>query len=418
MKYLRLALLVFASTLGLARAQDEEERRAPPTEIPDFSNLDEYIYEPKSTVTIGIRHLSGPKTQFAGQGRIVSPEDAGPTTGNNITRNYHDGTVSPDARFVPRVDSSGNPVIDPDSNGQVFDKVAPDGKTNTWAYGDARQASEAPGYMAFHTYSANIVDTATRSLDALSSLGLDLTVTRDMGKLFGTRMTWNLTAGMSANDISAKTSGYVLADRLTRTDYYSLFGQTAPSAPYSAPSSTTQTVLDAAGNTVTNTDGSSQLVSVDTTVLISDQPVASMSSTLRDATSVTSRWKLKGAYYTFRAGPTIWIPITSRFRASFSFGPALVYAGTDYTVTETFTPDIGADLTDTNSSQTYHLMPGYYADANLQFDITERAGLYAGAVFQSAGTYKQNLDAENAHYTTKVDLSNQSGLRAGMTVRF
>ena len=43
MKKLRLALVTFASTLGVAYAQDEE-RRAPPVEIPDFSNLDEYIY--------------------------------------------------------------------------------------------------------------------------------------------------------------------------------------------------------------------------------------------------------------------------------------------------------------------------------------------------------------------------------------
>ena len=40
MKHLRLALFAFVSTAGLAFAQDEE-RRAPPVEIPDFSNLDE-----------------------------------------------------------------------------------------------------------------------------------------------------------------------------------------------------------------------------------------------------------------------------------------------------------------------------------------------------------------------------------------
>src|ERR1044071_2636272 len=106
MKHLRLAHLAYVSTAGLALAQ-EEERRAPPIEIPDFSNLDEYIYEPKSTVRLGFRHLSGAKTRFSGQGHIPSPEDPGAATGANLTRIYHDGSVRPDARTVGRLDSSG-----------------------------------------------------------------------------------------------------------------------------------------------------------------------------------------------------------------------------------------------------------------------------------------------------------------------
>src|SRR5258708_39843762 len=120
MKHLRLALFAFVSTLGLASAQDEE-RRAPPVEIPDFSNLDEYFYEPKSTVTFGFRYISGAKTSFAGRGRLVSPEDPGAQTGTNLSRAYHDGAVQVDARTVARLDSSGNPVIDPQATSQIFD---------------------------------------------------------------------------------------------------------------------------------------------------------------------------------------------------------------------------------------------------------------------------------------------------------
>jgi hypothetical protein len=138
MKYLRLALVVFASALGIARAQDDE-RRAPPTEIPDFSNLDEYIYEPKSTVTLGFRHLSGAKTTFSGRGSVPAPEDPGPKTGANLFRLYHDGSVEPDQRIAPQFDPAGNPIMDGAS--QVFAPIAPDGKTNTWSYGDLRQLS-------------------------------------------------------------------------------------------------------------------------------------------------------------------------------------------------------------------------------------------------------------------------------------
>lgn len=416
MKHLRLALFVFVSTAGLAFAQDEE-RRGPPVEIPDFSNLDEYIYEPKSTVRFGFRHISGAKTSFQGQGHVAAPEDIGAATGANIARTYHDGSVQPDARTVARLDSSGNPVIDPQTNTPVFDLIAPDGRTNTWNYTDASQLS-TPGYIAFHSYSADVTDTAVRQKDAGSSAGMDLSVSRDMGKLFGSRFTWNLTGGVSINDISANTADRVRATMTTLTDFYSYFGQMPPAAPYSSPSSATTTVVDASGNPVLNDDGTTRTVTTDTSVLIGNEPAGRTSSQLTDDASVTNRWKVKGAYYTFRVGPTVWIPITTRLRASLSLGAALVYSGTNYTVTQTFEPELGAEISDTSTSNAYKLLPGYYADATLQFDLTERTGFYAGAIFQSAGSYTQTVDTESAHYTTKIDLANQNGVRAGLSIRF
>jgi hypothetical protein len=416
MKHFRLALFAFASLTGLAYAQDEE-RRAPPVEIPDFSNLDEYIYEPKSTVRFGFRYISGAKTSFSGRGMILSPEDPGAATGANQLRAYHDGSVQPDARVVARFDTSGNPIIDPQTNSPAFDPITPDGRTNSWNYADASQLSR-PGFVAFHTYSAEIIDDAIRQKESGSSAGMDLAVSRDMGKLFGSRIAWNLTAGMSINDIAANTNDRVLATLTTLTDFYSLFGQVPPEAPYSSPSSATSTIVDASGNPVLNDDGTVSTVTVDTSVLIGNEPAGRNLTNLTDDMSVNNRWRIKGSYYTFRVGPTVWIPITTRLRASMSVGAALVYSGTSYTVTQTFEPALGAEISDTNSSEAYKLLPGYYADATLQYDLTERAGFYAGAVFQSAGSYTQNVDTENSHYTTKIDLGNQNGVRAGMSIRF
>jgi hypothetical protein len=417
MKRFRLALFVFASAVGLAYAQDEE-RRAPPIEIPDFSNLDEYIYEPKSTLRFGFRYISGAKTSFSGQGRIATTEDPGPLTGANLLRIYHDGSVRPDARTVARLDSSGNQVTDPQGGGAIYDPIAPDGRTNTWNYTNASQLNEIPGYVAFHTYSAEVTDTAVRQKDGGSTSGMDLAVTRDMGKLFGGRLAWNLTAGMSVNDISTKTASAVQANITSTTDYYSLFGQTPPDAPYSSPSSTTTTVVDAAGNPVRNDDGTTQTVSVDTSVLLGNEPAGRKQSTTPSDTSVTNRWKLKGSYFTFRFGPTVLVPFTTRFHVSLSLGAALVYSGTNYTVTQSFQPELGSEISETSSSSAYKLLPGYYADATLQYDLTDRTGFYAGAVFQSAGDYTQRIDNETAHYATKIDLSNQSGVRAGLSYRF
>ena len=149
-----------------------------------------------------------------------------------------------------------------------------------------------------------------------------------------------------------------------------------------------------------------------------NEPAGRTVSDKTDATSVTNRWKLKGAYYTFRAGPTLVLPVSGRFRASISAGAAVIYSGSNYSVTQSYTPDIGAEITDSSTSFAYKLLPGYYADASLQFDITDTAGFYAGAVYQSAGSYSQNLNTATANYATRIDFSNQSGMRAGMTIRF
>ena len=416
MKHLRYALFALAATLGVAFAQDEE-RRAPPIEIPDFSNLDEYIYEPKSVVTLGFRYITGAKMSFFGSGKIPPPEDPGLAIGGNLSRAYHDGRVQPDARTVARLDGSGNPIIDPQSNTAVFDPIAPDGKTNTWNYTDASQLS-LPGFVRFSSYAADIVDTTTREKKANSSAGMDLAVSRDMGKILGGRIAWNLTAGMSINDLSANKNDFVRASLTTVSDYYSLFGRTPPDAPYSSPSTATENVVDAGGNAALGLDGVAQTISVDTSVLLGDEPAGRTTTSATNDTSVQNRWKLKGAYYTFRAGPTVWVPFTSRLRASLSVGAAVVYSGTSYSVTQSLQPDVGAEITDTSSSEAYKLLPGYFADASVQFDLTERTGLYAGAVFQSASSYTQTVDTTNSHYATKIDLSNQSGVRAGMSIRF
>jgi len=417
MKYLRLALMVFATGLGLARAEEDEQNRPPPTEIPDFSNLDEYVYEPKSTLIISQRLLSGVKTHFFGSGTIAAPETLQDTTSLNVVRTYHDGSVSPDGRTAGRVDGSGNPVIDPSSGSQVLDPVAPDGQTNTWSYVDSRQALPG-GLIAFHDYSAQVNDPAMRNADSSSSFGVEVAVARDMGKLFGTRATWTLMAGFSMNGINAKLNTNVQATLTTITDLYSLNGQVTPVAPYTAPSSTTTTVVDSSGSPVLNTDGTTNTATSDTSTLLSSLPVNHSVTNAINSTSVSNRWDLKGAYYTFRAGPSVSVPLWTRLHASLSAGPAVIYAGSTYSVIQTYVPEIGGQITTTDTSDTSRVLAGYFADASLQFDVTERTGFFAGAVFQNAGSYTQNVDSVSAHYSTKVDFSNQNGLRAGMTVRF
>ncbi len=399
MKPFRLVLSLCALSAVALRAQDEKQG-PPPVEIPDFSNLDEYIYVPKSVLHFGSRYISGPKSSFFGGGRVSSGENTGAATGTATGRSYHDGGVGRDTRTTTVDNGDGTSVSVPVPN---------DGKTNNWVYSDSRQIT-TDGLLTFHTYTAQVVDQTIRSKDMAGTVGMELFVTYEMGKLWK-RFDWSIVAGISMNDLGAKVSGRVKSDLTSYNDTYNLFGEIAPTAPYSAPSSGT--------TTVTNSDGTTGTIAVDTTTLLGNVPLDRSSIlTKNDSTSVFNRWKMKGAYYTFRAGPSISLPFLTRFRAEFSAGPTLVYSGSTYTVTETYTPEIGADITAILSDGTSRLLPGYYADATLNFDLTERTGFYFGAIYQANGSYDQTVANGDAKYTTKIDLNSLNGFRGGLTFRF
>jgi hypothetical protein len=421
MKQLRLLLILSAVGLCTVRAQRERE----PEPIPDFSNLEDFVYEPKTTLTYGFRTLKGGKVTFNGRGTLstLAIEQTGSATDRDIQRTYHDGDLSPDNRNLGfEQDADGNLILNEDGSARPI-PIVPDGLTNRWQYYFGSQATDSPGYIAMHTYSAAITETRSRSKDLGRSQGMEVAVARDMGRLFGTRMSWTLSAGMTIDDIAASSSGNVRANITKMTDLYSLNGVAAPTAPYNSrnpPSSTTRPALDADGNPLFNEDGTPQTVPVqDDPILLGNAPVSRTFTTKTDETSVTTHARLKGAYYTFRAGPTLWVPISNRFRASLSFGATMIYAGATYSVTQVLDPETGADMIESATSDDTKVLAGYYADATLQFDVTARTGFYAGAVFQGTnGDYSQEINAANANYSSKLDFGHQQGFRAGMTIKF
>jgi opacity protein-like surface antigen len=101
-----------------------------------------------------------------------------------------------------------------------------------------------------------------------------------------------------------------------------------------------------------------------------------------------------------------------------SAGLAGVYAGSTYSVNEAFQPETGAEISADLEDETTKFLVGYYADANLQFDATERTGFYVGAVYQATGSYDQEIATANANYVSNVDLNGLNGFRAGLTYKF
>lgn len=389
MKKRCLLLSLLAPVFALAQEE-------PPTLTFD---TDVYIHVPKFTLSIGSRAMTGVKSSFSGTGSFAADTLIGdfPATGAEVTRVYHDGSVRPDTRIrlnpdgTPELGSDGNPV-----------RITPDGKTNSWNFLSDLQALP-DGTIAMHSYAGAIQDSGAKSKDADRTYGIEVMVRRDIGKIT-TRFSWDLGAGLSIGDINTKLSSSETATITTTTDRYSLFGEPAPTAPYAAPSS----------GTVTNPDGTTTVV--DTTVLLGTDPLTRTTST--SSGTATNNWNLKGAYFTLRAGPSLIVPISEHFRASFSAGAALVYAGTTYSVQQNFQPETGSEISSTVESTYSKLLPGYYADASMEYWLTERAGFYVGAIFQSSGDYEQSIATESANYSTRVDLSSLQGFRMGMNIRF
>jgi hypothetical protein len=246
---------------------------------------------------------------------------------------------------------------------------------------------------------------------------MELSINHDLGNITK-KLSWSFFLGMSLNDIQSGTSTAIKSNLTTTTDTYDLFGATPP-PPQSFPTQSTISVTDANGNPVIDTNGNqvSQVVSI--SPLIGDQPLQRVTGTVTDVTSLVDTFKVHGGYATFRAGPTLTYHFNDHLKLSVSAGPAIIYAGTMYNVTEDLTPATGEPIVDTLSDTTQKLVPAVYFDATVEYDLTERTGFYLGAVYQDGGSYLQSANnTAFGTYTTKVDFGNQNGLRSGLTFKF
>jgi hypothetical protein len=381
MKFLCRALCVLFIAVSAVRAAQDEE-----SPLGDFAPLDDdlVLYIPKFAVKLGVRGLSGAKTAFGGQAKMFSTTELDGPTGV-AARRYHDGYVGLDSRTV--TDPSGVAV-----------PIAPDGKTNTWSFLEQSQGTD-DGLIAMHAYSVSTNDANFRSKDIGSAFGVEISLDREFGSLRGSKVKWGVVGGVSINQIYATTTGALDGNVTTITDKYSLGGQAAPTAPFTSPSFTG---------------------AVDTNTLLGNELLERTTTTAATTAAISNIWKVRGAYLTFRAGPYLYYPITEKFSAQVSAGAVLVYAGSTYDVTQSFKPQTGDVITQDFRDGDSTVLPGYFVDASLMYAMTDTAGLYVGAVYQSSGDYSQDVESSdgNSKYTTRVDLSKLKGIRAGVSFKF
>jgi hypothetical protein len=415
MRFLLLSLCVaFLPVAGL-RAADEEAKPIP-EEIPNFSQLDEYIYVPKSTLSLGARFfLRGPKTSYKEQGidpSPVTPGDASTVQVPNISRTYIDGTVEPDTRTVS---------INAGLGGEQLVPIAPDGRTNSWTYDNQSQLLNN-GNITFHTYSSEITDTSNHNVNGEPNAGLELILDHDMGKI-GKKWKWSITAGFSIADIHSSSYASVPTTITTLTDTYDLFGQVPPAAPYTSPNTITQDVFSASGTVESGSTTTTASQSVTQQILLGNAPLnRTQTNTFTDT---TNRYFTEGAYYTLRVGPMLTIPMGSHLKLNLSAGPDLIYLGSQLNILEDLTIATGEDFQQLYQKQNTKILPGYFADVDLQYQLTDTAGFYVGAIYEGAGSFSQSVPSgtdpntgKGLSYSSKLDFGNQEGFKGGMTVRF
>lgn len=397
------ALLVLNCAIRAQEADDsddDDDNSEIVDSSPDFSDL--VIYVPKHTVTIGFRSLSGAKTGFNSSAIFGGLNPRGADSGADLDHYYHDGYVLAPTGTI--TDSAGNVV-----------PVPSDGTTKNWRYANDNQVTDSSskyvdssgnevfvgsGYVAMHDY---VVDSTGAKdplkQDSKGTFGVEVASAYQMGRILGSKVTWQLVGGLSMNDLSSAADRSFAGKITTYTDYYSLNGAHAPGAQTSPNSAVVDTP---AGRH--ESIGTGQL---------------------------KDHYNLRGAYMTFRAGPTVVVPLFKHFSASFSAGAVLVYAGTNYSVTEIFEPDSGDFMADNVSDGASAFLPGFYFDANVQWDLTNYSGFYLGAVYQSSGSYTQTIESSAtstdsttavqqnlSKYTTRVDLASLQGFRAGFMLKF
>jgi type II secretory pathway pseudopilin PulG len=392
---MRIAVFVAAGLVALtsflhAQSDDDDE--------------DEMDYAPLvptgSSLRFGLRYVGGPKVSFHNVGTV--PANL-PILGVSDTAAhfYNDGAVSPDTR----VDGSGHP--------------ANDGLTNTWIVNYATQIT-SDNNVAYHIYSTTSLPDE-KNIKAQNSLasGWELQMGRSLGKI-ARKVDVSLVAGFTFSGFNSKQNGVVQSQLTTLTDVYSLNGQAPPTTfPTTEPNSGTQTVYDSNGQPVLTPSGGVKTVSTDQSILLGLIPTRTISSTNSDGkptiTDVRGLWQIKGAYYTFRLGPVFQLPVTERLKLSLGFGAAAVFAGSTYTASETVLIDNVSFIVRDGEVKTHSvILPAWYADADAEYWLTERAGFYLGATYQRSQSYNQNLGGRSA----TVDMGSTSGITSGLTLRF
>ena len=217
-----------------------------------------------------------------------------------------------------------------------------------------------------------------------------------------------IAGGFGFTDFRTEFAGKVRANLIETTDIYSLNGRTPPTATYQSSASGADVVPISAtplSRTTTTTTGVADLVN--------------------------GAWKIKGAYFTLRAGPTVRTILSKRWSVQAAVGASVTYVDSRYTITSqmeqlkdssgnVIMPFNAIPMMEADKSKEV-ITVGFYADTNLEYWVTPRTGLYAGVALIQRGDFEQTAGfsaAGTGGSKAEVDLGNGVGFQLGFIHRF
>ncbi len=456
---LSLALALASQPLHAQQAKPADDDR---TESEEAVFIPVEYRPPPWQVSVGVRVTGKAKIKFSGLGSMPARNYPGPnpnaTAAEKDTqeykdalayvakygRNYDNGYVGPNYS----VDIDGN-QIDPNDN-----------KTNYWAFTSSDQVMIDPNNPNGHAlaFANNSIRSggATAEADSSKSVGWDVEISRELGAT--KRFSWGLIFGAGLSDLNAKTSGTVKSNLHTITDLYSFGGTkltattgsdgtvtyspTKATGPYWYNPTETVQKKDANGNPVfyeqDATDGSykkgdpvmiSQVILGadgkaivrwgDISVRLADTPF-SRTETITEGIDVLGTWQVKGAFLTARFGPYIDMKLGEHFSARASAGITLTVLGARLLFEERYLHPIlnqymSIDTRSSTNEATITGTVGYFASGELQWHMTQRTGLFFGAIHES---YARDLRLRIGEQVADIDVSAGTAFRTGFSTRF
>lgn len=370
------------------------------------------------TVTGGLRAGSGGgDVKFGNLGIVPASSTLDPLGETSAGRLYDNGVVITDG---PRLNERAGGVADGEvistpggrytvtsTNSEGVTTVVGDylsytpGQTRSWSYADASQVTD-DGRIAMSQFSATS-EGASAEADGDAAGGVELGLGRRLGKI-GNRFEWGVSGMIGLTDINSKARGRINSTLRTVTDYYSLLGATAPTAPYAGP--TFEDLNDAEGNLIS-------AGGLETTTPLGDTPLERVETALAGGAEIDGFWQIKGAYYLIRVGPHLRTRLGNRMALYASAGFAGAYVGTTYRVEEVLNVGNVQVRAEEERDQS-EFISGVYGELSVEFWLTNRTGLFAGATYHSLGTYEQAINGRTAN----IDLGKGAGFRIGLVTRF
>jgi hypothetical protein len=270
------------------------------------------------------------------------------------------------------------------------------GKTRNWAYLSADQVQgDAIEFTQYRSLSSGA--TAEAESDG-SSPGFEIQLHRDIGTI-GQKFSWGASFAFGLSSFSAGTSETLINSTLgTRRYRFSLLGQPAPEAPYTAPN--------------ISVDATTQF-RTENTVPISDTPTSITEQLTANGAQVVGVWGVKGAYYSIRLGPSFRYQALRRLSVSGSAGVLGTYLGSTFRGVEHLKiGTVGAQFLAEKRSSDINI--GYYAELNLEFWLTYRTGLFLGATYETMDPFTQGLFGR----TADIEFDDGLAIRFGVITRF